>query len=109
MGMLGDLKRGLRQAVMPVLLLALLAYFAWHAIHGQRGFRTMQLRESQIAAIEAEIAVLRATRARAERRVLALRGERLDPDTLDERARAMLNLTARDEIVVLYGPGGRLF
>lgn len=109
MGILGDLKRGLRQAVMPVLLLALLSYFAWHAIHGQRGFRTMQLRENQIAEIEAQIAALRTVRAAAERRVLALRGERLDPDTLDERARTMLNLTGRDEIVVLYGPGGRLF
>ncbi len=37
MGLLADLKRGLRQAVMPVLLGALLAYFAWHAIHGSRG------------------------------------------------------------------------
>jgi cell division protein FtsB len=109
MGFLSDLKRGARQAVMPVLLCALLAYFAWHAIQGQRGFRTLQLRQAQIAQADAELAVLRSRREAAERRVAALRGGRLDPDTLDERARAMLNLTQRDEIVILYPPGGRLY
>lgn len=109
MGLLLDLRRSLRRAVLPVLLCALLAYFGWHAIHGQRGFRTMQVREAQIAAAAHEHALLRARREAAERRVHALRGERLDPDTLDERARAMLNLTQPDEIVVLYPPGGRLF
>jgi cell division protein FtsB len=109
MGLLADLKRGARQAVMPVLLGALLAYFGWHAIHGQRGFRTMQLREAQIEAAAAELAAMQARRAAAERRVEALRGARLDPDTIDERARAMLNLVGREEIVILYPPGGRLF
>jgi cell division protein FtsB len=109
MGLLADLKRGLRQAVMPVLLGALLAYFAWHAIHGSRGFRAMQQREAQIEAAKGELARLRAERGAAERRVDALRDQHLDPDTLDERARAMLNLTGKDDVVVLYPPGGRLY
>jgi cell division protein FtsB len=109
MGLLSDLKRGARAAVMPVLLGALLAYFGWHAIHGARGFRTLQAREAQIEAVKGELGVATARREAAERRVLSLRGERLDRDTLDERARAMLNLLGRDEIVVLYPPGGRLY
>jgi cell division protein FtsB len=108
-GLVGDLKRALQQAVMPMLLGALLAYFAWHAIEGQSGFRTMQLRERQIAAAQAELAEAASRRDAAERRVQALRAERLDLDTLEERARAMLNLVGRDEIVILYGPGGRLY
>lgn len=104
-----DLRRGARQAVMPVLLGALLAYFAWHAIHGQRGFRTLQMRQTQIEQAGADLAAVRARRDAAERRVAALRGGRIDPDTLDERVRAMLNLTQRDEIVILYPPGSRLY
>jgi cell division protein FtsB len=109
MGLLSDLRRGARHAVMPVLLGALLAYFGWHAIQGAHGFRTLQAREATLDAARAELAASRARREAAERRVAALRGERLDRDTLDERARAMLNLVGRDEIVVLYPPGGRLY
>ncbi len=109
MGLLADLKRGLRQAAVPVLLAGLLAYFAWHAIHGSRGFRAMQLREAQIEAARAELGRLQAEREAAERRVAALRDNQLDLDTLDERGRAMLNLTGKDEIVILYPPGGRLY
>jgi hypothetical protein len=38
-----------------------------------------------------------------------LRTQRLDPDTLDERARAMLNLADPNDVVVMYGSGKRLF
>ena len=44
-----------------------------------------------------------------ERRVTGLRNTRLDRDTLDERARAMLNLAEPTEVVVMYGQGKRLF
>jgi hypothetical protein len=33
----------------------------------------------------------------------------VDPDTLDERSRAMLNLADPADIVVPYGPGKDLF
>jgi cell division protein FtsB len=38
-----------------------------------------------------------------------MRGDQLDRDQLEERARAMLNLTTREEIVIPYPPGQRLF
>ena len=42
-------------------------------------------------------------------RVDGLRDQALDADTIDERARAMLNLSDPSEIVVPYGPGHKLF
>ena len=44
-----------------------------------------------------------------ERRVSGRRDQRLDPDTLDERARAMLNVADPSEVVMPYGVGKRLF
>jgi hypothetical protein len=38
-----------------------------------------------------------------------LRTGRLDPDALDERARAMLNLSNPNDIILLYGNGKKLF
>lgn len=103
------LGRRLRLALAPVLGLALLGYFSWHAVQGERGWLSMQVRTAQIEEARAELARASAARLAAERRVAALRSNRIDPDTLDERARAMLNLVGRDDLVVLYGPGGRLY
>jgi cell division protein FtsB len=44
-----------------------------------------------------------------ERRVSGLRSRHLDADMLDERARAMLNLTEPSEVIVPYSPKDRLF
>ena len=44
-----------------------------------------------------------------ERRIAGLRGERIDRDQLDERARMLLNLVGKDELVIPYEPGKRLF
>jgi cell division protein FtsB len=41
--------------------------------------------------------------------VRGLRGELVDRDQLDERARQLLNLVGKDEVVVPYGPDRRLF
>ena len=50
-----------------------------------------------------------AEQAAWEQRVSGLRGNHLELDTLDERARAMLNLAQPDEIVVPYPQSQRLF
>lgn len=101
--------RRLRHSIAPVIGLALLAYFGWHAVQGERGWLAMQVRQAQIEAAQADLARATAARLAAERRVAALRPDRIDPDALDERARAMLNLVGRDDLVILYGPGGRLY
>ncbi len=44
-----------------------------------------------------------------ERRVSSLRTSRLDPDSVDERARATLNLADPADIIGCTGPGKRLF
>jgi cell division protein FtsB len=57
----------------------------------------------------AEEAAAKAERDALETRVSGLRAKHLDPDTLDERARAMLNLAEPGDIIVKLSPQDKLF
>ncbi|HEV7266755.1 MAG TPA: septum formation initiator family protein [Falsiroseomonas sp.] len=101
--------RKLRAAMLPALFIACCGYFVWHAVHGERGLIAREQRERQIAVAQLERARIQDDLAAMERRVEGLRGDLLDRDQLDERARQLLNLVGRDEVVVPYGPERRLF
>lgn len=109
MGIARAAGRFLRSLIVPSALAGAAAFFVWHASHGDRGLIAREHRVAEIAAARLELAQAVAEREAAERRAAALRGRgEIDRDQLDERARALLNVTARDEIVVPYGPR-RLF
>jgi cell division protein FtsB len=108
-GIGGLLARALRAIALPVLFMAASGYFIWHAVHGERGLIARDQRAAQIAEARADLERARQDQEALERRVQALRGDRLDRDQLDERARQLLNMVGRDEIVVPYGPNRRLF
>lgn len=95
--------------MLPVMFLAACGYFVWHAIHGERGLIAREERLQQIAEATAERERVQTELAAMERRVMGLRGDRLDRDQLEERARQLLNMVGRDEIVIPYGPERRLF
>lgn len=108
-GVLAWIGRKLRAALWPAMFLACCGYFVWHAIHGERGLIAREARQQEIAEAVAERERVLAELQAVERRVQGLRGDRLDPDQLDERARQLLNMVGRNEIVVPYGPDRRLF
>jgi cell division protein FtsB len=108
-GVLPAIGRWARSAMLPVLFLACCGYFAWHAVHGERGLVAMEQRQRDIAEATTERDRAMADLASIERRVNGLRGERLDRDQLEERARQLLNMVGQHEIVVPYGPERRLF
>jgi cell division protein FtsB len=95
------IKRFLQAIALPSLFL--------HAMHGERGLIAREQRIADIAMARAELSRAEAERDAMDRRVSGLRGDRLDRDQLDERARALLNLVGRDEIVVPYAPERRLY
>ncbi len=103
------IRRVVHALALPVFFLTVSGYFVWHAMHGERGLIARKDRVEDIAAARRELATAEAERDGMERRVAGLRGERLDRDQLDERARSLLNMVGRDEVVVPYGPGRRLF
>ncbi len=109
MGWGRTLKRGLQATIAPALFLALVGYFGWNATQGERGLQAYALRQEQLKSVQAELARTTQEREAWERRVAGLRSQRLDPDTLDERARSMLNVADPADIVIPYGPGRKLF
>ncbi len=104
-----EIKRWVKSAAPPLLFLALTGYFAWNATQGGRGLQAYAQREAMLQTAQAEFAAADATRETWERRVGGLRTSRLDTDTLDERARAMLNLADPTDVVLPYGHGKKLF
>ncbi len=102
-------KRQGRAAAAPAVFLALSAYFIWHASQGNRGWVAYAERERDLVLAQQQL-----QRARDEvevwaRRVDGLRGAHLDADVLDERARAMLNVSDPADIVVMYPNDKKLF
>lgn len=109
MGWVQGLKRRTVAVVPAMLFLSLVGYFGWNATQGERGLQAFALRQEQLQQVQANLARVIAERDTWERRVAGLRTQRLDPDTLDERARAMLNVADPADLVLPYGPGRRLF
>ena len=103
------IRQGLRAMVPPVLFLSLVGYFGWSATQGERGLQSYVLRQAQLVSVQAELHRVEHDRDLLERRVAALRGARLDPDMVDERARAILGQTDPADVVVLWTKDRRLF
>jgi cell division protein FtsB len=74
-----------------VIAALIIGYFAVNAYTGNRGLRAKQEIDQEIEQLSGELAALKTERADWQRRVMLLRPEKLDPDMLDERARAQLD------------------
>ena len=78
----------------------LIGYFGVNAYTGNHGLRAQKDLDQQIAQSSVELAALKAERVNWERRVSLLRSNSLDPDILDERARALLDYVDPRELVL---------
>jgi len=76
-------------------------YFAVNAFTGNHGLRAQADLDQQMAAMQGELRHLKAERALWDRRVALLRSDRIDPDVLDERARALLGLADPRDLTLL--------
>jgi cell division protein FtsB len=77
-------------------------YFAWHAQHGDRGLKAKSAYKIRIAEVTREIEAVKAERAEWEHRVALLRVDNLDRDLLDEQARRLLNLSHKNDVVIIF-------
>lgn len=109
MGLWRGIKRRVRAAIAPCVFLALAGYFGWSATQGDRGLNAAAERRQALQAAQEDVVRAEAERLVWERRVAALRSKNLDRDALDERARAMLNLSNPADIIVMYPPAQKLF
>jgi len=95
------IRRRIRPVIGPLLGLFAITYFAYHTVEGDRGLLAWWQLNRDVKVAEATLAGLTKDRDALDRRSRLLRPERLDPDMLEERARAMADLGHEDEIVVL--------
>jgi cell division protein FtsB len=100
MAILGEIRRRARQVAGPVAGISLVVYFSYHLVEGDRGLLAWRQVGEKVRVAQAELAASDAQRTALDRRVNLLRAGHLDPDMLDERARATLNLVAPDERVI---------
>jgi cell division protein FtsB len=98
-------KRKTKAALPPLLFLSLVGYFGWNATQGAHGLRSYRNQLQLLIQANAAEAAATAEQAAWMQRVAGLRDGSLDADTLDERARAMLNLAEPNDVVVPYGNG----
>ncbi|MBV8934736.1 MAG: septum formation initiator family protein [Alphaproteobacteria bacterium] len=101
MSVLRAMRRRAHLVLGPAIGIALTGYFAYHLVEGERGFKAWLHLNREIRTATANLATVRAQRAALELRVSNLRPEHVDPDLLDERIRATLNLVAPEDIVIM--------
>jgi cell division protein FtsB len=94
--------RGLLNALALYLIATLLiGYFAVNAYTGEHGLIAKQDLDQEIGQLTGQLEAVRAERAIWERRVSLLKPSNIDPDLLDERARALLDYAAPHDLVLM--------
>ncbi len=109
MGIWRAIKRQMRAAVAPCAFLLVTGYFCWNATQGTLGLKTYATRQQDLARAQTGLVRALAEQAVWAHRVAALQTARIDADALDERARAVLNLSEPNDIIVPYAKNDRLF
>lgn len=90
-----------RRNILDIIGLCLCAYFAWHVLGGERSLLRLVTLERQVSRVGAELELARHERESLESRVIKMRPGSIDPDLLEERARAVLGYSRADEHVVV--------
>jgi len=82
----------------------LIGYFGVNAFSGNHVLKAKQDIDQQIASLSAELSRLQVERAQWQRRIALLKSDRLDPDMLGERARALLDYTHPNDLTLMIHP-----
>jgi cell division protein FtsB len=97
-----------RPLIVTALLVAFQGYLGYNAWRGQFGIESRHEMARQIEDLDATSASLQAEIDAYRHRVDLFRPEKLDPDILTERARALLGMARPDDLVVVIDPVTRL-
>jgi cell division protein FtsB len=85
----------------------LIGYFGANAYSGNRGLKAKEDIDRQTAALTADLQRLKLEHAQWERRIALLKSDDIDPDMLDERARALLDYVDPNDLTLMYDPSPR--
>ena len=80
----------------------LIGYFGVNAYSGNRGLKAKEVIDRQSATLTAELGRLKIEHKQWERRIALLKSDAIDPDMLDERARALLDYVDPRDVTLMY-------
>ena len=80
----------------------LIGYFGANAYSGNRGLKAKEDIDRQTAALTADLHRLKLEHAQWQRRIALLKSDDIDPDMLDERARALLDYVDPNDLTMMY-------
>lgn len=83
----------------PMLAVLVLFYLGFHAVSGERGVVALFKENRKLAQLKLELADVQQERAALDKKVLGLSSNSLDLDLLDERARLVLGMAGKNEVV----------
>jgi cell division protein FtsB len=84
-----------------LLAAALISYFGLNAYKGDHGLRAREQMDKQIAGLTRDLAQAAAERDMLQRRIRLLKADSVDPDMLDERARALLDYVGSRDLILI--------
>lgn len=101
MGILAYISSKAKSSGFVLLLMMLFCYFTYFAFRGDRGFFKYMYLQEKVAEGEKLQQEYDMQKDELEKKVKLLSSNSLDLDLLDERARAVLNVVADDEFIIL--------
>ena len=104
--MRNQFQKYLSQSLRAILLAGLGLYLGYHFVQGEHGVLAWLLTAQQINLSSGELNRLSNERQELEHRVRLLRSESLDPDLLEERARAVLNYGLKEDLILFVEVAG---
>ena len=93
-----------RQIWVMLICLLLTAYFGYHALKGKHGLEAHSELSLRATRLKVELSGLETMRSGLERDIELLGDKAIDPDYLDELARAVAGFARPGDIVVLEAP-----
>jgi cell division protein FtsB len=85
-----------------VMAALLIGYFGVNAYSGNHGLKAKEDIDRQITTLSTDLDTLQRERALWERRVALLKSDKLDPDMLDEQARALLDDAGPKDLTLMF-------
>ena len=79
----------------------LIGYFGVNAYSGARGLKAKEDIDRQLATLNTELDHLKREHGRWARRIALLKSDDIDPDMLDERARALLDYVEPNDLTLM--------
>src|SRR5688500_6733941 len=93
-----------RQLLVTAALVAFQGYLGWNAIGGNFGVESQKLMKAEIVDLKVQSAALQADIDAYRHKVALFDPNKLDPDLLTERARALLSMAQIGDMVVMVDP-----